>query len=339
MHLSFPFPVTIRPLFALCVYGAICSAILPPRLLASPAPSSPAAYLAIHRDLTDGHADEAISLLATQLSLNASDANAHQLLCRVYIQEERWHDAEGECEQAVRLDPNNSSDHLWLGRAYGVEAAHASLGRAYSLARKIRVQFETAVQLDSRNISALSDLGEYDVDVPRLIGGGVGRAEKIATQLAPLDPTRFHALQAKIDEKKSDLTGAENEWKQAIQSSAHPAKQWMELAEFYARQKNFPAMRQAIANGVAADHGNGRALVAGASLLMQHHQNLPQATRMLRQYLASPNQSEEAPAFQVRAQLGSLLASQGKQADAQTQYAEAHALAGNFVPTQPGHRE
>lgn len=338
MHLSSPFPVTIRTLSALCVCGALYG-VFALRLLALPTPSSPAVYRTIQRDLTDGHADDAISLLNGQLSMNSSDANAHQLLCRVYMQEERWQDAEGECEQAVRLDPNNSSNHLWLGRAYGGAAAHASLGSAYGLARKVRAQFETAVQLDSRNVSALSDLGEYDVDVPRLIGGGVGRAEKIAERLAPLDAARFHALQAKIDEKKSDSAGAESEWKQAIQSSTHPAKQWMELAKFYARQKNFPAMRQAIANGVAADPGNGRALVSGASLLMQHHQELPQATRMLRLYLASPNQSEKTPAFQVHTQLGRLLASQGNQAEAQTQYAEAHALAGNFVPTQPGHDE
>jgi tetratricopeptide (TPR) repeat protein len=335
----FPALSTRRTLAALCVCGALCSPILPSALLASPAPSSPAVYRTIQRDLTSGHANEAISLLTTQISANSNDADAHLLLCRVYMQEERWQDAIAECEQAVRLDPNNSSDHLWLGRAYGGAAAHASFGSAYSLARKVRAQFEAAVQLDSRNISALSDLGEYDVDVPRLIGGGLGPAEKVAKQLAPLDATRFHALQAKIDEKKSDFTGAESEWKRAIQSSTHPAKQWMELAEFYASQKNFSAMRQAIASGVAADPGNGRALVLGASLLMQHRQDLPQATRMLRQYLASANQSEKAPAFQVHAQLGNLLASQGNQTEAQTQYTEAHALAGSYVPAQPAHHE
>lgn len=341
MHVSSSFPATKirRVLAAFWVLGGLCSAALPARLLASPASSSPTVYVAIQRDLKYGHANDAISLSMKQISIHSNDANAHQLLCRVYIQEERWQDAIGACEQAVRLDPNNSSNHLWLGRAYGGAAARASLGKAYSLARKVRTEFETAVQLDPQNLSALSDLGEYDVDVPRLIGGGVGSAEKIARQIAPLDAARFHALQAKIDEKKSDLTGAENEWKQAIQSSTHPAKEWMEFAEFYARQKNYPAMQQAIASGVAADPGNGEALVAGATLLMQHHKNLPQATQMLQRYLASPNQSEEAPAFQVHAQLGKLLASQGNPAGAGRQYAEAHALASNYVPSQPSRGE
>ncbi len=184
----------LRRLLAIALFlacGIMSSIAIESERLASPITSSPAAYQSIRQDLNNGRADDAISLLQKQLSENSANAAAHHLLCRVYLQEERWPDAEKECGEAVELDPNNSAYHQWLGRAYGGAAAHASLASAYKLAKKVHAEFETAVQLDPQNVSALSDLGEYLIDVPRILGGGVAHAEQIAQQLAPLDAARF----------------------------------------------------------------------------------------------------------------------------------------------------
>src|ERR1700742_5114908 len=114
----------------------------------------------VHTDLTLGKADEAISLLGSSLTANPEDAEAHNLLCRVYYQEERWDDAIRECEIAVRLKPMDGSYHLWLGRAYGEKADSIHSIKAYGLAKKVRDEFERAVQLDGANVDALSDLGQ-----------------------------------------------------------------------------------------------------------------------------------------------------------------------------------
>ena len=63
-------------------------------------------------------------------------------------------------------------------------------------------------------------------------------------------------------------------------------------------------MQQAIDHGVASDPGKGIALVQAATLLIANRKNLQQAQQLLQQYLQSSQQSEEAPAFQVRVQLG-----------------------------------
>jgi cytochrome c-type biogenesis protein CcmH/NrfG len=300
----------------------------------NPVASTPAVEGSIRQDLDNGHANDAIALLQRELSKNSANAADHDLLCRVYIQEERWTEAQQECNRAVELEPNSSVYHQWLGRAYGDAAAHASLTSAYSLAKKVHAEFEAAVRLDPTNQSALSDLGEYLIDVPRLLGGGPAHAEEIAQQLQPLDAGRYHELQAKIDAKQSDDAGAEREWKLAIQSSSYPAEEWMGLAEFYAERKNFPAMQQAIQRGIAADPGNGAALVQGATLLIEKHKDAAQAEQMLRQYLASEQQSEDAPAFQVQVQLGKLLAENGDVSNATKEFAAAHALASNYEPAQ-----
>lgn len=291
----------------------------------------------IHAYLDQGRADEAIALLNQKLSANANDANAHNLLCRVYYQEERWPLAVQECEKAVHLAPGNSMFHLWLGRAYGESAEHSSLLTAFNFARKLHAQFETAVQLDPANVQALSDIGEYYVEAPAFLGGGLDHARAIATQLAPLDRPASDELLARIAEKNNDPASAEDQLRQAIASSAnspgsHRAGAWINLAGFYAKQKKFPAMRQAIASGMAADTNHGSALVDGASLLIRHHQDLPQAEQMLRQYLASSHQSESTPSFQVHVQLAGLLARQGDKPGAQQEYTAARSLASDYPP-------
>ncbi len=292
----------------------------------------------IRRDLNTGHANEAIAMLQQKLEKNSANAADHSLLCRVYIEEERWTEAEPECNRAVELEPGNSEYHRWLGRAYGDAAAHASLTSAYSLAKKVHAEFETAVRLDPTSESALSDLGEYLIDVPRILGGGAKHAEKIAQQLQPLNAGRYHELQAKIDAKKSNVSGAEKEWKLAIQSSSYPADEWMGLAQFYAERKNYFAMQRAILSGIAADPGKGPALVQGAALLIEKHQDPAQAEQMLRQYLASHRQSEDAPAFRVEVQLGKLLADDGDNAGAAKEFAAAYDLASRYEPAQQARR-
>ncbi len=309
-----------------------------PSLQASPIPTSPPAYASVLGDLNAGRANDAIAFLQNQLAGNSTNASAHNFLCRVYFQEERWSDASRECERAVQLDPNNSLYHEWLGRAYGEEAEHSSLIRAYFLARKVRAEFETAVRLDPQNASALSDLGEFSVDAPVFLGGGLDKAARIATQLAPLDPARSDELLAQIAYQKSDFSGAKQTLLQAVQSSPHPAREWMNLASLYAKQKNFPAMQQAIEKGIAADPAHGVAFVHGASLLIRHQQNPRQAMQMLQQYLASSQQSEDEPAFQVHVKLGKLLASQGDLQGAQQEYANAHALASDYLPARQAPR-
>lgn len=332
-----PKALAVRAFLACLLLLALMASMpltMPIRAASITAATSP--YTSIQLDLQQGRANQAIARLNSRLASVPADAAAHQLLCRVYLQEERWPDAERECETAVRLAPDDSDNHLWLGRAYGGAAAHASLTSAYGLARKVRAEFETAVRIDPANVAALSDLGEYYVDVPRLIGGGTGRAKKIAQQLAPLSPARYHALQAKIYAREKDPTNAEREWRLAIQTSPNPADQWMDLATFYASQKNYAAMRDAIAHGVATTRHDAGPLVVAATLLVDRHQDLAHAAALLRQYLASPNQSEDVPAFRVRVQLGQVLAAMGKSAAAHRQFALAQALASGYGPAQHG---
>jgi len=283
-----------------------------------------------HRDLELGRADSALESLNAALVANPNDAEAHNLRCRVYYQEQEWDKAISDCEAAVKITPGDSNFHLWLGRACGEKAAHASLMSAYQLARRVHNEFEQAVQLDPRNADALADLGEFDVMAPSMVGGGSARAVAVLQQLRGVNPAAALTLQARMAESKKDYPGAESNLRAAIAQSSDPANAWMDLASFYRRRGRLDEMVSAAHSGAALDRRHGAALVDGATNLTLAGREPQTAVVWLRQYLNSGAQSELAPSFVVRAQLAQLLQQQGDDAGAQQELALVHSLASGY---------
>jgi hypothetical protein len=86
----------------------------------------------------------------------------------------------------------------------------------------------------------------------------------------------------------------------------------------------------ALHNGTSLDRHHGAALVDAADNLTAAHLEPETAIQWLQQYLASTGQSEEAPAFIVRAKLARLLADRGDASAAQQQLAAAHSMASGY---------
>lgn len=284
----------------------------------------------IYTALDRGHADEALKQIEAALQQNASDAEAHNLRCRVFYQEQRWNEAVSECQQATQLAPSESSYHMWLARALGEKADHVSFVEAFKLARQVRSEFETAAKLDPKNGEALSDLAEFYMEAPGIVGGGDSKAERVARQLESFAPDRAHEIWARLAEKRKNYTQAESEFKAAISASPAPAKAWMDLASFYRRRSRWDDMVAAARSGAALDHSHGVALVDGASTLLRANREPQLATEWLQQYLASSSQSEDAPVFAVHARLGNLLEQQGDHQGAQEHFAAARSLAAGY---------
>ncbi len=287
-------------------------------------------------DLQAGEADQALELLSA-LAQPGGPAEAYNLKCRVELTLEDWDRAVGDCEQAVKLDGTNSDDHLWLGRALGEKASRASFLNAYSLGKRVRIEFEEAVRLNPRNGPALSDLGQFDCSAPGFMGGGVDRAAAVAAQLDRFDPARAHELRAQIAEQDKNDATAEQQLQQAAAASAHPASQWMELASFYARRGRWTEMETALRNGENAakrDKRSGSALFDGASVLIRAKRDPNQAVRMLDDYLASGAKTEQAPAFVAYVLLARMELQLGDAVQAIRDRAAALAMAHEYKPAQ-----
>ena len=296
--------------------------------LSSRADQSPAYAALMH-----GRVEEATNLLRQALAADASDGRAHLLLCRTEYAQDKADTAVRECETAASAMPHDSDTQMWLGRALGLKASTANPLAAFGIARRVRTAFEKAVQLDPANVYAASDLGQYYIAAPAIVGGGDDKLLRLAARLKGHSPARYHRLLALLFQKNKDYAKAEAEFKLAI-AAGKSAESYTDLALFY-QQQNRPD-DAAAAGGLALEADRSRSNVEFdvTSILIAAKRSPEVAERAMRNYLASPNQSDEAPVFKVHLELGKLLASRGDRAGAKAEYAAAVALAPNYEPAR-----
>jgi tetratricopeptide (TPR) repeat protein len=298
---------------------------------APPAASGGGAVLAgVNEMLSAGRVDEAMKALDVRLKHSPRDAQAYNLLSRSYFAEQKWDPAIAAGERAVSLEPNNSEYHMWLGRAYAEKADHSSFLTAARLTKKIRQEFEQAVELDASNVKARSDLAEFYIEAPGFMGGGKNKAQEQAEAVAPQDEAVAHWVRARIAEKDKRFEVAEQEYRNAIQASGNQGSYWLNLASFYRRQKRLSEMEAAITSAIAADKKRPNVLFDAAQILYGAGRNFVGAANFVRKYLVNGPTVEEAPAFQAHYLLGEILEKQGDKAGAATEYKAALALASDY---------
>jgi cytochrome c-type biogenesis protein CcmH/NrfG len=296
--------------------------------------SSAAAEMAAQSLLSEGRVDVAIADLRAHLREQPNDAEAYHLLCRAHYSLQQWDKAISAAQKAAALDPDNSDYHLWLGRSYGEKAEHSSWFTAISLARKVRSEFETAVQLNSRNVAAQSDLAEFYMEAPAFLGGGKDKARAQAQRLSTMDPGAAHWVKASLAERDHDFKVAEEEYRAAIETSGNKAEYWLTLASFFRRRNRLDAMEDAINQATTAEVNQSEVWVDAAEILYRAGRNFPGAIQLLRHYLDSNNTSADAPAFQAHYLLGSILEKQGDKQAAAEEYRAALSLAHDFSVAQ-----
>jgi tetratricopeptide (TPR) repeat protein len=283
--------------------------------------------------LKAGKADEALHALNTAIAHAPDDARAYHLLCRVYFQLELWDNSVHMAERAIALDPQNSSYHLWLGRAMGRKAEDANPFTAFGLARKVRGEFERAVALDAGNLMARSDLSEYYVEAPGFLGGDKNKARQQADYVSKQDLALASYIYARVEEKQGS-GHAEAEYKKAVATSSTPAHYWVELAHFYRRTERLSEMEAAVSQSLAAARPGDVTEFDAAALLLHAGRNFAGATQMLRHYVSQQDASEDGPVFQAHYLLGILLEKQGKKKEAAIEFMAAVMLAAQYKPAR-----
>ena len=285
--------------------------------------------------LQAGEADKALALLIP-LAQPGGTAEAYNLKCRVEYSIEHWDQAAEDCEQAVKLDGQNSEDHLWLARALGAKASRASFLSAFKLAKRVRAEFEEAVRLNPRNAEALADLGEYYYSAPAVVGGGIDKAEGVAAQLEKIDPVRAHEIAGPHRRAQEGLrrrpSGSTSWRSRARRIRPSSGSRWpASIGDASAGRRWKPAVRSG-ESAAERDKRAGVALYDGAELLIQTNRDPARAAKMLEEYLAGSAKREEAPAFVAHTWLARLKEHSGDKAAASRERAAALALAHEYKP-------
>ena len=139
--------------------------------------------------LDAGRPAKAVQTLERQIEATPT-AEAYNLLCRAQFELDAWDAGIPACEKATSMAPHNALYHLWLGRIYGEKAARTAFFSAAGLAKKVRAEFERAVQFAPDDWHARTDLAEFYVEAPGIVGGGKDKARSLHRTLRQLRAKR-----------------------------------------------------------------------------------------------------------------------------------------------------
>src|SRR5580704_11990006 len=131
---------------------SVCALLSLETLYAAGAPPDPKdQIIKAQHQIEAGDYTAAITSLQAVVSQEPGTADGHYWLGRAFYENRDFDNAAAQEEKAVSIDPKNSPYHQWLGRAYGGQADRE---RSFSIARKVKKEFEDAVRLDPSNIEA-----------------------------------------------------------------------------------------------------------------------------------------------------------------------------------------
>jgi tetratricopeptide (TPR) repeat protein len=291
-------------------------------LFPGPTADASAMIQTAERQFNAGNYSGAIATLQSAVSQNPSSGEAYYWLGRSYYEIRDYDNAIAAAEKSAGIDAKNSVYHQWLGRIYG---GKADRDRSFSYARKVKKEFETAVQLNPSNIAARRDLEEYCLQAPWVVGGNKDEAKAQVEAIAALDPIGGHLARAVyiLDaQKKPDL--AEQEYRAVLAAKPAKADPYFEVISFFQHQ-NKPADIQAVIEAAAQVSPNDpRLAYARGVALVLSNTNLAEAEKDLKAYLAStPDRSDWPSHGAARGWLGRLYESQGKRGEAAEQYRAA----------------
>lgn len=158
------------------------------------------------------HAQEleaaAASLLNT-LETQPENAEAAFYLGRVYLAQGRAQASVEALERSTRLAPDRSVYHFWLGEALVARIGEVAVLFKLGVANRMRVAYETAVELDSANLAARVAVARYHAEAPMIAGGDPTMVQKQLKEIRDRNPALAHVTEALIHEQLGRLELAE----------------------------------------------------------------------------------------------------------------------------------
>jgi tetratricopeptide (TPR) repeat protein len=185
------------------------------------------------------HYKRAQPILAARLKANPNDAQSWYEMSKVSAAFQRWDQAIQQAEKAVSLNHKNAEFQAALADAVvsKLGSSQAGMFAKMSLARRFRKEVDLALQLDPNNLDANSDLLEFCLEAPGIVGGDNQKAADIADHMLRVNPARGYLLKLDIaTHQKRAASELEGLIQQAITADPKLYYARTQAANFYITQ-------------------------------------------------------------------------------------------------------
>ena len=268
--------------------------------------------------------DEAKAAFQQQLARDKNNANALFYMGRVEYAQGGSGDAVDWFEKAVERDEKNATYHLWLGNALGDEAQTASKLRQPFLARRVKSEFERAVELDPKQIDGREGLVRFYSMAPGFMGGSMDKAHEQANEIVKLNPVRGHAQLAMLAEREKDVAAAEREYKAIIAAEPDSAQGYYGLGAFYRRQKRWDESWATFEQLMKLKPDEINVHLTWGGTAAESGKNLERGEREVKFYLANaPKDALPANVSNAHWRLGQIYEKTARKDQARSEYNEA----------------
>lgn len=198
-------------------------------------------------------------------------------------------------EKATAMAPENPRILYWLGRTYARRAETANPFSAPGWASKARQAFEKSVAIDPTNKDATGDLLDYYLDAPGFLGGGIQKAEALATLIGKSDPAEEHYARALIEDRRKQYDRAEQHFRNAARLAPKQVGRLVDLAKYLAKRGQVQESEAMWEQAARLAPNNPRVMFERAHTYIDSRRNLPQARELLEKYLRAPLTPEDPP--------------------------------------------
>jgi len=233
--------------------------------------------------------------LKVLLAIQPKDGAVWELIGRNHYMNGDHKKATEAMEKAEAAEPNNAEYALWLGRAYGRRAETSSPFSAPGYASKARQYFERSVRLNPSNLDAESDLFEFYLEAPGILGGGLDKAEATAEQISRISPAEGYSAMAKLAEKRKEFGRAEEQLRRAIDLAPRQVGRFIDLARFLVKQGRFQEADQNFARAEAIAPDSLKLIYARAEIYVKSKHRLDVAKDLLQRYMSANLTPEDPP--------------------------------------------
>ena len=180
-----------------------------------------------------GHFKRARSVAEPRYKANNDDAESNYLMSEIEDSFGNVDQARALAERAVAINGHEARYHRQLGDVYGETAETASLFAKGGWAKKFKAEVDAAAALDPKDVDSRFDLLEYDLQAPRLMGGGKEKGEAMAAEIARIDSAQGDLAQARLAEDRKDAAAEEAWYLKAATAKPGEYNVLLDLARFY----------------------------------------------------------------------------------------------------------